>query len=467
MTNGNAVRTGVDDYIFDVMRIVDVVILIVSAYAAHYFRFGDLGLNSLHYYGVILTSILYLFSSHTVKLYNLRNFNSKITQVGLISTVLVITFFAYILLLYITKSGEEVARLWMMYWWLMTYGGVVFAHIIFIRWFRARRAEGKFVRNIVLYGDAERAKMLIEQFKDRSDAKLLAVVIEGAKSKKTFSGVKVLTGKDSLKKFCFENRVDDVILTMDVHTSKPTEEILEKLSVLPCNICYCLPSAFFGKFMPSMPLTTAPVVTVFHRPLAGRKVWLKRMEDIVLGSLILVGISPFLILIALALLISGEPKVIFKQARGGFNGNTFTMYKFRSMKEHKETDVIQQAQKGDMRITKLGAFLRKTSLDELPQILNVVKGDMSLVGPRPHAVSHDDHYGNLISSYAARNKMKPGITGWAQVNGWRGETETLDKMEGRVRYDIHYIENWSLWLDIKILFLTAAVFLPSTQKNVY
>ena len=152
--------------------------------------------------------------------------------------------------------------------------------------------------------------------------------------------------------------------------------------------------------------------------------------------------------------------------RKNLNGGDFVYYKFRSMKVHQEiTGSVTQATKGDSRITPMGNFLRKTSLDELPQFLNVIQGRMSIVGPRPHALAHNEYYKDLVESYMKRHKVKPGITGWAQVNGLRGETDTLDKMEKRVRYDLWYIDNWSLWLDLKIIFLT--IFKGFINKNAY
>jgi putative colanic acid biosynthesis UDP-glucose lipid carrier transferase len=158
--------------------------------------------------------------------------------------------------------------------------------------------------------------------------------------------------------------------------------------------------------------------------------------------------------------------VLFKQHRTGANGKRFKVYKFRSMAVHEEkTGVVSQATKEDPRVTRLGAFLRRTSLDELPQFYNVLQGRMSIVGPRPHALAHNEYYKELVQSYMWRHKVKPGITGWAQVNGLRGETDTLEKMERRVEYDLKYIDNWSLWLDLRIIFLT--IFKGFTHKNAY
>ena len=193
---------------------------------------------------------------------------------------------------------------------------------------------------------------------------------------------------------------------------------------------------------------------------------LKRLEDVVISSVIILMIAPVYMLIAVAVKLTSPGPVLFKQLRTGINGHEFYVYKFRSMKLHQEQDgQVTQATKKDSRITSVGAFLRRTSLDELPQFFNVLQGTMSIVGPRPHALAHNEYYKDLVESYMRRHKVKPGITGWAQVNGYRGETDTLDKMQKRVEYDLWYINNWSLWLDLKIILVT--VFKGFINKNAY
>ncbi|MFI8557808.1 undecaprenyl-phosphate glucose phosphotransferase [Pseudomonas putida] len=201
-------------------------------------------------------------------------------------------------------------------------------------------------------------------------------------------------------------------------------------------------------------------------PMDGAARFLKRAEDVFLGMLISILILPVCLAIALAVRLTSKGPVLFKQYRTGINGKRFKVYKFRSMVVHSESGAaVTQATRRDDRITKVGAFLRKTSLDELPQFFNVLQGRMSIVGPRPHALSHNEYYKELVESYMQRHKVKPGITGWAQVSGYRGETDTLEKMQKRVEYDLWYIDNWSLWLDLKIISLT--VFKGFVNKNAY
>ncbi|MBZ5486435.1 undecaprenyl-phosphate glucose phosphotransferase [Halomonas aquamarina] len=201
-------------------------------------------------------------------------------------------------------------------------------------------------------------------------------------------------------------------------------------------------------------------------PMNGMSRFIKRSEDIIIGSLISLLILPVCLCIAIAIKVTSPGPVLFKQYREGSNGRRFKVYKFRSMHVHKETQgKVTQATKNDSRITPFGAFLRRTSLDELPQFYNVLQGRMSIVGPRPHALAHNEQYKELVESYMRRHKVKPGITGWAQVNGLRGETDTLYKMQRRVEHDLWYIDNWSLWLDLKIILMT--VFKGFINKNAY
>jgi putative colanic acid biosynthesis UDP-glucose lipid carrier transferase len=197
-----------------------------------------------------------------------------------------------------------------------------------------------------------------------------------------------------------------------------------------------------------------PLVSIYDSPFHGAGGWLKRIEDIVVGTLICAMIALPLLVIALLVKLTSKGPVFFRQRRYGLNGAEIRVLKFRTMTVCEDGAVVKQATKNDNRITPFGAFLRRTSLDELPQFLQVLTGEMSVVGPRPHAVAHNEQYRGLIHGYMLRHKVKPGITGWAQVNGWRGETDQLAKMEKRVEHDLEYIQNWNLLLDLKIIFLT-------------
>jgi len=197
-----------------------------------------------------------------------------------------------------------------------------------------------------------------------------------------------------------------------------------------------------------------PLVAVCETPFTGVNGVVKRLSDIVLALLVLVLIAPLMAAIAVAVKLSSPGPVIFKQNRYGLDGRRILVYKFRSMTVCEDGERVVQARRGDARVTPLGAFLRRTSLDELPQFINVMQGRMSIVGPRPHAVAHNETYRQLIKGYMIRHKVRPGITGWAQVNGCRGETDTMDKMARRIDFDLDYLRNWSLALDLKIILMT-------------
>jgi putative colanic acid biosysnthesis UDP-glucose lipid carrier transferase len=231
--------------------------------------------------------------------------------------------------------------------------------------------------------------------------------------------------------------------------------VIEALKDTTASIYY-VPDIFTFTLMQACltELRGIPLISICETPFLGINGWLKRLEDIVFASIIILLISPLLLLIAIGVKLSSPGPIIFKQRRYGLNGNEILVYKFRTMTCCEDGPDIPQASQNDCRVTVFGNFLRRTSLDELPQFLNVLWGSMSIVGPRPHAVAHNEYYRQRIPGYMVRHKVRPGITGWAQINGWRGETETLDKMEKRVEFDLEYLCQWSLWFDLKIIWFT-------------
>ncbi|MBN8614076.1 MAG: undecaprenyl-phosphate glucose phosphotransferase [Deltaproteobacteria bacterium] len=212
-------------------------------------------------------------------------------------------------------------------------------------------------------------------------------------------------------------------------------------------------------------LADVPLISIFETPFYGVDGVVKRIEDIVLGVLAVLVASPVMLATAIAIKLTSKGPVFFKQRRYGLNGEVIEVLKFRSMRTQDDGAVVKQATKNDDRITPVGKFIRRTSVDELPQLFHVVTGSMSLVGPRPHAVAHNEEYRTRIKRYMLRHKVKPGLTGWAQVNGWRGETDTLEKMEKRIEHDLEYIRRWGLLFDLWIIFLT--IFGRKVRQNAY
>jgi putative colanic acid biosynthesis UDP-glucose lipid carrier transferase len=278
------------------------------------------------------------------------------------------------------------------------------------------------------------------------------------------SGHSLLGKIDQLAGIAQQNRIQLIYLSLPMASQPRILHILDELKDTTASI-YFVPDMFVTDLIQGHPSAVCgmPVISVCETPFRGFDGVVKRLSDIVFSLLILLMITPVLIAIAIAVKLGSPGPIIFKQRRYGLDGEEILVYKFRSMTVTEDGGAIQQAQKNDKRITPLGAFLRKSSLDELPQFINVLQGRMSIVGPRPHAVAHNELYRKLIKGYMVRHKVKPGITGWAQVNGYRGETETLDKMQGRIDYDLDYLRNWSLRLDIHIILKTVRLVVKDQQ----
>jgi putative colanic acid biosynthesis UDP-glucose lipid carrier transferase len=265
---------------------------------------------------------------------------------------------------------------------------------------------------------------------------------------------------------CKAGLIDTVYITLAMSAEQRIKSITEKLADTTASV-YLVPDLFTFNLLNSrwVDYQGITAISIYETPFAGVESIIKRLEDIVLSALILILIAIPMVFIAIGIKVTSKGPVLFKQSRYGIDGEKIRVWKFRSMTVTEDGDKVTQATKTDSRITPFGAFLRKTSLDELPQFFNSFAGTMSIVGPRPHAVAHNEEYRMKIQGYMLRHKVKPGITGLAQINGFRGETDTLDKMEGRVRYDLQYIQTWSLLLDLKIILLT--VFKGFVNKNAY
>ncbi len=278
--------------------------------------------------------------------------------------------------------------------------------------------------------------------------------------------VKILGSLETISNTVIQEGIDIIYIALSMRHEEKMRRIVSTLADSSVSV-YMVPDIFIFDLVQSrlMNLDGIPLVSIFESPFLGVTGWLKRIEDIVISTgVLIVAAIPMLVIAAVIKLTSPGP-VIFKQRRYGIDGRPIRVYKFRSMTVCEDGPDIPQACQEDSRVTPFGRFLRRTSLDEFPQFFNVLQGRMSVVGPRPHAVAHNEQYRQLISGYMRRHKVKPGITGLAQVNGWRGETETLHKMEKRVEYDMEYIKNWSLFLDLKIVVQTIGIIF--SRKGAY
>ncbi|WP_434636232.1 undecaprenyl-phosphate glucose phosphotransferase [Klebsiella sp. I138] len=251
------------------------------------------------------------------------------------------------------------------------------------------------------------------------------------------------------------DKVDEIYIALPMVAQQRIRQFLNEFSDTTVDV-FLVPDLFsYSSHISQLRMFgNIQTISIFTSPFDGEGALIKRIEDIILGTFFTLVSLPAMLLIAIGIKLTSPGPVLFKQNRYGLNGKQIPVWKFRTMRVMENNAVVKQATRGDPRITRFGAFLRKTSLDELPQFINVLQGRMSIVGPRPHAVAHNEEYRVLVDNYMIRHKVKPGITGLAQIRGFRGETDTLDKMEKRIRYDLEYIQSWSLFLDLKIIFLT-------------
>lgn len=318
---------------------------------------------------------------------------------------------------------------------------------------RHLRRKGMNRRRVVIAGAGELTRRLIHAIEANPWFGFEIVGLFDDKAEGEVSGHTILGRLDCLADFVKSQAVDIVYIALSMRAERKIETLIRELSDSTVSI-RLVPEIFIYEMLLGGSISlleNIPVIGIRESPHVGLNAVVKRIEDLVLASLILVLVSPIMLLAALAVKLTSRGPVIFKQWRYGLNGMLIRVYKFRTMTVCEDGLYVKQATRCDKRVTPVGRFLRRTSIDELPQFLNVLQGSMSIVGPRPHAVAHNEQYRKLISGYMLRHKVKPGITGWAQVNGWRGETDTIDKMDMRIRYDLEYIRNWSIMLDLKII----------------
>lgn len=393
-----------------------------------------------------------------------------------------ITFLALILLGFLTKQSTVYSRLFVVETYIWGFLLQCFAHGVIRKVNRKINEQSEATDNVIIVGQGQLANYL--EHKVSSNPWLHQRVIgtvsiqeeqkENKGKKKpelneyTSQHIIKLGQVSELEALVDEYNINTIYIVTPLESSKVLETLYFDLLDKHVSI-HWVPDIFSLRLINHSVREIAgiPVLTLSETPLTGISKLSKAIEDRLLAFLILLCISPLLLLIAAAVKLDSPGPVFFRQKRTGWNGKTFRIWKFRSMKVEQEADagqVVKQAQKDDPRITKVGKFIRKTSLDELPQLLNVLFGDMSLVGPRPHAVQHDEEYAQRITDYYIRNNIKPGITGLAQVRGYRGETKEINQMMKRIESDIEYINNWSIGLDISILFRTVTAF---TGKGAY
>jgi putative colanic acid biosynthesis UDP-glucose lipid carrier transferase len=371
-----------------------------------------------------------------------------------------------VLISFSVHRSDSLSRLWLVYWAAATIVLLVVTKIVVYSILRGLRREGFNQRAVAIVGGAPYGRYLIGQMRGRPEAGFTPVVVfdEGATinpyedpdAADAIDGVPVERDYRRLIELVRQRAIRELWLALPISKEKAIHRFVSDLRHDFVNIRFIPDVGSLTLFnQPMVELLGVPAINLAASPITDLRVLPKRVFDRLFAFGALTALAPLMLVIAVLVKLSSPGPVFFRQKRKGIDGREFEIFKFRSMKLHKEeAGRITQATRRDPRITPVGAFLRRTSLDELPQFINVLRGEMSVVGPRPHALEHDDIYKDLVKGYMHRYRIKPGITGWAQINGYRGETDRIEKMMGRVKLDLYYMQHWTFWLDIKIVVLT-------------
>ncbi|MDQ6986486.1 MAG: undecaprenyl-phosphate glucose phosphotransferase [Mariprofundaceae bacterium] len=378
-----------------------------------------------------------------------------------------LVIFSLFLIAWLMKSTDSYSRVVIGSWFLLAPMGLILLHIVERIFLRLLRKRGRNSKSAIIVGSGELGVSLANRVADADWIGLNIVgFFDDKMDVKEINGIPLLGRCDDVYDYVCEHHIEHVYLALPMRAEKVMRKVFDEMQDTTASV-FLIPDVFVFELMCSyqQDISGLPVFSLCESPLNGPFGVVKRAEDIVFSILILLLIWPVMLLIGIAIRLTSKGPALFKQRRYGLNGMPIKVYKFRSMAVCEDAGDVPQAKRGDVRITKFGAFLRRTSLDELPQFFNVLQGRMSIVGPRPHAVAHNEQYRKLIRGYMWRHKVRPGITGWAQINGWRGETDTVEKMEKRVEYDLDYIRRWSIWFDLKIILLT--VVKGFINKNAY
>ena len=439
--------------------ILDFSIVIISCYAAHFLRFGRLAMDGHYTLTAFLFAFLVICCLWAFGVYTSWRGKSFINQLGRLYAGWLVALGIALTLTFFLKISATYSRQWSFAMSALGIAGSTLLRFAIFQLLRWLRSSGRNLKTVVLVDAGGRAA---EQLGHGRSLREFGYHV--ARSLPYESGDAWLP---ALVAAVEEERAHEVWLCLPLTAGDSIKAVLYALRHHTVEV----------RFIPEwgdIPLLNHKVSSIAGlysldlscSPMEGPARLFKRLEDILIGGAISIVILPVCLLIALAIKCTSPGPVVFKQYRTGINGKRFKVYKFRSMVVHQEHEgCVTQATKNDARVTAVGAFIRRTSLDELPQFFNVLQGRMSIVGPRPHALAHNEYYKDLVESYMQRHKVKPGITGWAQVNGYRGETDTLEKMQKRVEHDLWYIDNWSLGLDLKIILRT--VFKGFLSSNAY
>lgn len=425
---------------------------------------------------VLVMSMVAVISFQAAEIYDIQVYRGQLRQITRMISSWAFVFLLFIGVSFFAKVGDAVSRFWLSTFFFVGLATLVIQRLALRSLVRRWARQGRLDRRTIIVGSDETGEHLIEALRqqDDSDIKLLGVFDDrnDERALATCAGIPKLGKINDIIEFARRTRVDLVLFALPISAETRILEMLKKLWVLPVDIRL---SAHTNKlrFRPRSYsyLGSVPTLDVFEQPITDWDMVLKWLFDRGAGAILLILLAPVMALVALAIKLDSPGPVLFRQKRFGFNNERIDVFKFRSLYHHQADPLAAKVvTKNDPRVTRVGRFIRKTSLDELPQLFNVVfKGNLSIVGPRPHAVQgklQSRLFDEAVDGYFARHRVKPGITGWAQINGWRGEIDNQEKIQKRVEFDLYYIENWSLLFDLYILIKTPLA-LMTKNENAY
>ncbi|VVD32645.1 undecaprenyl-phosphate glucose phosphotransferase [Paraburkholderia dioscoreae] len=448
-------------------RLVDIVLIVGGAIAASHIRFEDL--TQIRGDGAFITfSVAFaLVAFPAFGLYESWRGRSLLRLAGQVSIAWLVVQASGLVLMFSLHRTDFISRLWFAYWTATAGGALITSRLLVHAVLRSVRYAGLNLRNVAVLGVGVHCREVVN--------KLMAAPASGFRASAIFdtqpdggaapNGVPLFDDFGEFAEHIRGNGVREIWLALPLSEASTTLHFVDEFRNDLVNIRFIPDVRSMALFECSViDLIGAPAISLVASPLPARAILQKEIFDRVFAALALIALLPLLVMIAVMVKCSSRGPVFFTQYRKGADGRVFKIYKFRTMRPHAEkTGVVTQATKGDPRITRVGALLRRTSLDELPQFFNVLRGEMSVVGPRPHAIEHDEFYQKVINGYIHRYRIKPGITGWAQVNGFRGETDRVEKMQMRVEHDLYYLRNWSFALDMRIVMTTVVKGLVSSN----
>lgn len=465
---------GYANYFNWLLKMLDWFYVLICGYISYYLSFAhdyylQQGVESLsegYWYVIALATLFTALLFPLFSIYRVWRGTSTLTEIKNITMAWVLVALFLAVLAFVTKSGADYSRSWIGLWFVSTWGCFISSRIVMRLVLRWLRSNGFNHRHIIIVGTGEQAMVVADRLVRTTWFGLEIEAFFGTDNSglpEQLKDKKLISDCEALRQYVNESDIDQVWIALPHTEEKTIRDVITVLDGALIEIRY-VPDIFEYQLMHHSlsEMAGVPVVNISYSAIDGANRIVKAIEDYVLASIVLVMASPLMLLIALGVKLTSCGSILYRQRRVGWNGKEFTILKFRSMPSgaEQETGPVWACPL-DNRATRFGSFLRKTSLDELPQLFNVLKGEMSLIGPRPERPVFVEQYKNEIPHYMKKHLVKAGVTGWAQVHGWRGNTS----LHIRIEHDLYYIENWSLWLDVKIIIMT--VFRGLVHKNAY